>query len=396
VIFLFDREMNSVRIGRFRFQTERVLKESELEEDMQKLIKQAVVVATVWCMMGLGQGIDTRAQEQPTAEQDLQRGRIMYIQQKFQDAIEVLKRALSKKPDLVEAYYFIGMCYSRMNDFNQAEAAFRDALKRRDNNYAEAHYGLALVSYRKRDYETAVRECQTAIEQRNGTYPEALNLLGASYYFQRKYAQAIESFRKSIEQRPEAADANLNLGMAIEGELVEHGTEGGSPLAWNDAINAYRKAIEQNAGNAQAHKQLGLALIGLSNDEAVLELGLYLQQVPPEAAERAQIEEVVDLLKKPEDATAQPLLLTEMPRISKSVAPRLTDEAIKNKVQGSVVLLALFCYDYRVRVIKVVKGLGYGLDERAIEAVKRTQFEPASVGGRRISERRLVLVDFKG
>lgn len=57
--------------------------------------------------------------------------------------------------------------------------------------------------------------------------------------------------------------------------------------------------------------------------------------------------------------------------------PLYSDEARKIKVQGSVILSVLVGADGRARDIRVVSGLGMGLDENAIQAVRSWKFAPA-------------------
>lgn len=57
--------------------------------------------------------------------------------------------------------------------------------------------------------------------------------------------------------------------------------------------------------------------------------------------------------------------------------PTFTDEAVKTKYQGSVVLRLVVTEDGRAAHISVVRGIGMGLDERALEAVKTWRFQPA-------------------
>jgi protein TonB len=54
-----------------------------------------------------------------------------------------------------------------------------------------------------------------------------------------------------------------------------------------------------------------------------------------------------------------------------------SDEAMKVKVQGVVELVAVITADGRVTDVHVAKGLGLGLDEKAIEAVRRWRLNPA-------------------
>ena len=57
--------------------------------------------------------------------------------------------------------------------------------------------------------------------------------------------------------------------------------------------------------------------------------------------------------------------------------PEYTDEARQEKLQGSVTLRVLVTKDGRAGQVKMVKGLGLGLDERAISAVRGWKFQPA-------------------
>jgi TonB family protein len=55
-----------------------------------------------------------------------------------------------------------------------------------------------------------------------------------------------------------------------------------------------------------------------------------------------------------------------------------TQEAKDNKVEGTVVLRVVFGADSQIKNIEVVRGLPHGLTEKAIEAVKKIRFKPAT------------------
>ena len=57
--------------------------------------------------------------------------------------------------------------------------------------------------------------------------------------------------------------------------------------------------------------------------------------------------------------------------------PLYSDEARKAKLQGHVTLRVLVGADGRVRDVQLVHGLGLGLDENAMHAVRSWQFVPA-------------------
>src|SRR5580692_94017 len=64
--------------------------------------------------------------------------------------------------------------------------------------------------------------------------------------------------------------------------------------------------------------------------------------------------------------------------------PTYTDEARHGKVQGAVTLMVLVGADGRAHDVRVVKGIGFGLDERALETVRSWKFVPARDGSKRM------------
>jgi len=54
-----------------------------------------------------------------------------------------------------------------------------------------------------------------------------------------------------------------------------------------------------------------------------------------------------------------------------------TDEGREEKINGEVRLEVLFKSDGQVHVIRVLQGLGYGLDEQAVKAAEQIKFKPA-------------------
>ena len=73
-----------------------------------------------------------------------------------------------------------------------------------------------------------------------------------------------------------------------------------------------------------------------------------------------------------------------------------TVEAAKRGIQGNVVVEAYFDVAGKITVLKVVNGLGYGLDENALAAVKQWRFTPATRnGGERITAVAEIEVPFR-
>ena len=63
------------------------------------------------------------------------------------------------------------------------------------------------------------------------------------------------------------------------------------------------------------------------------------------------------------------------------VEPQYTDQAREARLQGAVRLQAVVRKDGSVDSVQVVQGLGMGLDEAAVAAVKQWRFQPATRNG---------------
>ena len=68
--------------------------------------------------------------------------------------------------------------------------------------------------------------------------------------------------------------------------------------------------------------------------------------------------------------------------IQEKPTPVYTAEARKLHVEGEVLLQVMFTATGQVRVLRVLRGLGYGLDEAAMRAAEKIRFSPAQQEGR--------------
>jgi TonB family protein len=74
--------------------------------------------------------------------------------------------------------------------------------------------------------------------------------------------------------------------------------------------------------------------------------------------------------------------------------PEFTEEARRAKHQGTVMLALIVGPDGRTRDIRVVRKLGMGLDEKAIESAKQWKFQPATKDGKPVAVAIKIEVDF--
>lgn len=85
----------------------------------------------------------------------------------------------------------------------------------------------------------------------------------------------------------------------------------------------------------------------------------------------------------------------EPPSLLKEVKPDYTEEARRRGVEGDVVMEIVVRHDGSVGEVRVLQGLGHGLDERAIAAVRRWRFSPATRRGAPVDVLVEVTMEFK-
>jgi TonB family protein len=75
--------------------------------------------------------------------------------------------------------------------------------------------------------------------------------------------------------------------------------------------------------------------------------------------------------------------------------PTYTSEARQLKIEGDVTLQVRFAATGQVEVLRVINGLGHGLDEQAKLAAQRIQFKPATKDGHAVDQVSIIHVTFQ-
>jgi len=84
----------------------------------------------------------------------------------------------------------------------------------------------------------------------------------------------------------------------------------------------------------------------------------------------------------------------QQPILLNNPQPRYTEEARKNKIQGTVLVRVLIGSDGTVKRVVVVRPLPDGLDEQAIQAAYQLRFKPAMKSGQPVSFWKPVAIEF--
>lgn len=101
----------------------------------------------------------------------------------------------------------------------------------------------------------------------------------------------------------------------------------------------------------------------------------------------------VDNSRRPEAPPPPPAVTTV--EVLFKPTPIYTEEARKLRIEGDVILQVDFLATGAVRVIRVVRGLGHGLDEAAVKAAEQIRFKPAQASGNPVDSRNTVSIVFR-
>lgn len=78
-----------------------------------------------------------------------------------------------------------------------------------------------------------------------------------------------------------------------------------------------------------------------------------------------------------------------LPKVVSDVKPQYTPQAIRARIQGTVMMTTVVRTDGTPSDIKITKSLDteYGLDKQAVAALRQWRFEPGVKGGKRVPVR---------
>lgn len=78
-------------------------------------------------------------------------------------------------------------------------------------------------------------------------------------------------------------------------------------------------------------------------------------------------------------------LVTKMPRLKKEIRLPYPAQAKAQGIEGTVILEILIDETGKVRSAKLIQGVGAGLDEAALEAIRSFEFEPAQMENKAVA-----------
>ena len=170
------------------------------------------------------------------------------MQGRFDELIDLLKKALSLKPNYSDAHNNLGVALKGKGDLDAAIDSYKQAIKLRPN-HPEAHKNLGNALKEQGDLTAAIASYNKALSLKPNYLDPHYNL-GVTLQEQGDLTAAIASYKQAIRLRPNCPEALNNLGIALQGQ--------GDLTA---AIASYKQAIQLKPNYPKALNNLGIALM---------------------------------------------------------------------------------------------------------------------------------------
>jgi TonB family protein len=224
------------------------------------------------------------------------------------------------------------------------------------------------------------------------------------------YAQAAQV----LGERPEAAPALTHLGLTALakrdfGQAFTHfqhaqqvdPAHAGTALMWMAVV----RQAEQNTDEAERLYQSAVAAQDPESADAAVIMEVYAQflRAQGRADQASEFDGRVAAAIHAHTGT-QPALPPDVYRVGGGVSapsavqrmePRYSEEARAAKLQGTVVIQVTIGTDGLAHDARIVRGLGLGLDQNAIESISQWQFKPGVKDGQPVKVAATIEVNYR-
>lgn len=192
-------------------------------------------------------------------------GRALAKQEEWEEAIAAYRQALEIEPQ-GEIYFSLAEALVKQEREVEASEAYQNAIKLKPN-LDRAHHNLADLLYKKGELHEAVAAYQKAISL-DPEFSWSYNNLGDCLRDLQRWDEAIQAYEKAIDLNPNFAWSHYNLAEAAMKQKD-----------WERAIEAYRAAAELQADLPDFKAKLGKALQNQSSKTLQESIQIYAEQI---------------------------------------------------------------------------------------------------------------------
>ena len=249
----------------------------------------------------------------------------------------------------------------------------------------------AKEALQKKKYKDAEKHLKKALSLKKDS-PEVNLLLGVVYKDKVEVDKAFKHVREAIRLQPNYPDAHYLLAYlyAIENQL-------------DKAAEETNLALDQGARFAGVYiLKANLEVRFRKHADALNSYETALQLSPPSDSNYQKVSEQIEWLKsyiafqalKDEFAKHKDNPAYKRPVLKNRPQPLYSSLAREKRIQGIVRMSVRINEQGVADSVLVVQGIGYGLDEQAIKAVRAAKFSPAMRNGEPVKFWMPVIIEF--
>jgi TonB family protein len=285
------------------------------------------------------------------------------------------------------------VAFENLRKFDEAQKLREAALALRKEagsaQYAEGLVKLAELAKKRNANDAAVNFYVQAVQVGDmaQTATALLNLGMDAAFRDRDSARAMEYFQRArnAARTPDDTGRAMTWMAYLQQQDPAHAAEA-------EALYRSALSIEEQGSSAQA----------LTSDMLA-----RLLRIQERTAEAEFLETSAAIIHKKLAATLSPQFEASVssamrvgggvlpPKLLYKVEPAYSDEARAVKTAGTVLLNVVIDVDGQAKDIRVEQGVGMGLDEKAVEAVRGWRFKPGEMGGAPVPVQARIEVNFR-
>jgi tetratricopeptide (TPR) repeat protein len=236
---------------------------------------------------------------------ELERGIILYREDRITEAVKLFKNHLLREPYDDDARYYLGICYYKEKDYDNAIMELRRALElvphyikkpevnlylglvltdkgRNDEAIIEyqkalsvqpdnavAHNSMGVAFKNLGNLDRAIEEYKRAVSI-DKSYYKAYNNLGVAFYKKNFFQEAERYFKKALEIEPEYSVAKKNMDAAVKKDVV-----------FRETIEKLKEKLKENTLDAGLRYDLANAYRNTGQlQEAIVEYRKVIELKP--------------------------------------------------------------------------------------------------------------------
>jgi TonB family protein len=307
------------------------------------------------------------------------------------------------------------------------DAAIRAAISQKNHQLLEPAADVYESLHKYQEAQT-LREASLSIRQQESgltspQFAEGLVLLGNLAAKRGATEESLNYYTQAVSygDRPVVYPALMRLGMHARhnqdpglaydflrraANVARNGNEAGRATTWMANIQAGQP---ENAALAESLYRTAMSTEDLNSSEQAATLDFFARflkeqgrgaEAEPIAARALEIHKarVTELSPK---SVAAPSALARVgkdvtaPKVLTKIEPEYSEDARADKIQGTVTLYVIIDVDGHAKDARVLKSVGYGLDEKAVEAVGKWTFQPGTRGGQPVRVEAQIEVNFR-